>query len=156
MRHSVTKLREAIRGGLGSPHFHLARLREADINPFFDANDSPGDAKFRSQVRAFIDHALTGEWRALARRQTTAFAEPRLSEYWRRVLAEKGWVAPTWPSEYGGPRWVPRERQIFQEECARAHGPRLPAMGLQMCGPVIMRFGSDEQKAFFLPRILSG
>ena len=145
-----------LRTRFGSPYFHLRRLCEAGIDPFFDVDDSLKDAEFRLTVRTFIDGALTGEWRTLARLQTTAFAEPRLSEYWQRALAQRGWVAPTWPCEYGGPPWTFRERQIFVEECARAHAPRLPAMGLQMCGPVIMRFGSKAQKEFFLPRILSG
>ena len=65
-------------------------------------------------------------------------------------------MAPSWPAEYGGPGWSPMQRFIYADECARANAPVLPAMGLQMCGPVLMRYGTAEQKAFFLPRMLSG
>jgi alkylation response protein AidB-like acyl-CoA dehydrogenase len=74
---------------------------------------------------------------------------------WHRILARRGWVAPGWPREYGGPGWTPVQRHIFEEECARAGTPPVLPFGVNMVAPVIMAFGSEEQKAHYLPRILS-
>jgi alkylation response protein AidB-like acyl-CoA dehydrogenase len=115
----------------------------------------PGLASFRDEVRAFLDEALTPELRTQTARQAGVFSEGDLCRRWHRILYEKGWVAPSWPKEYGGPGWTPMQRFIFADECVKAGAPVLPAMGLQMCGPVLMRYGTDEQKAFFLPRMLS-
>ncbi len=114
------------------------------------------DVAFRDEVRTFLDEKLTPDMRAAAARQAGVFAEADLNRRWQKILHEKGWVAPSWPVEYGGPGWSPVQRHIFADECARADAPMLPAMGLQMCGPVLMGHGTPEQKAFFLPRMLSG
>jgi alkylation response protein AidB-like acyl-CoA dehydrogenase len=111
---------------------------------------------FRREVRAFLDEKLTADLRAATARQAGVFAEGELTRRWHRILYEKGWVAPSWPREHGGPGWDPVQRHIFADECAKADAPVLAGMGLQLCGPVIMGFGTPEQKAFFLPRILSG
>ncbi|MBW8812800.1 MAG: acyl-CoA dehydrogenase family protein [Caulobacterales bacterium] len=116
----------------------------------------PGLAAFRDEVRDFLDTALTPEIRAWTARQAGVFSEGELCRLWHRVLYEKGWVAPSWPVEHGGPGWSPMQKFIFADECAKAGAPKLPAMALQMCGPVLMRYGTPEQKAFFLPRMLSG
>ena len=115
---------------------------------------SPEDLAFQQQVRGFIAQnypaALCGkqdEGDELAK-------EDFLS--WHKVLAKKGWVAPAWPVEYGGPGWTPTQKYIWSEETARADCIRLMPFGLSMVGPVIYTFGTPEQKAKFLPRILSG
>lgn len=120
------------------------------------ADLDPTLAAFRNEVRTFLDRALTPEIRAGTARQAGVFSEGELCRMWHRVLYEKGWVAPSWPVEHGGPGWSPMQKFIFADECARAGAPKLPAMGLQMCGPVLMRYGTEEQKAFFLPKMLSG
>ena len=75
---------------------------------------------------------------------------------WHRILYRKGWVAPPWPSEYGGPGWTISQRYIFEQETSRAGTlPPLP-FGITMVGPVIYTFGTAAQKRKFLPRILSG
>ncbi|MEQ9640597.1 MAG: acyl-CoA dehydrogenase family protein [Alphaproteobacteria bacterium] len=74
---------------------------------------------------------------------------------WQKMLHEKGWIAPAWPTEYGGTGWDVVRRYIFAEEMAAAGSPRLLAFGLSMVGPVIYTFGSDEQKQKYLPRILA-
>ena len=117
---------------------------------------SPKDLAFRDQVRAFLGEAFTPDLREAARRQAGVFAEGELARRWHKVLYAKGWVAPAWPKQYGGPGWTHVERYIFDSECAAAGTPALPAMGLQMCGPVLMGYGTSAQKDFFLPRILSG
>ncbi|MBL9009656.1 MAG: acyl-CoA dehydrogenase family protein [Alphaproteobacteria bacterium] len=117
---------------------------------------SPSDLAFRDEVRAFLDEALTDDLRAAAARQAGVFAEADLNRRWHRTLYLKGWVAPAWPKAHGGAGFSPVQRYIWESECAAAGAPALPAMGLQMCGPVLIGCGSEAQKAFFLPRILSG
>jgi len=114
------------------------------------------DLAFRDEVRAFLDANLTPQLRAAGRRLTSVFCEPAHSLAWQRILFEKGWVAPTWPKEYGGPGWSEIQRAIFAAECARAGAPSLAPMGLRMVGPCIIGYGTREQKARHLPRILSG
>jgi alkylation response protein AidB-like acyl-CoA dehydrogenase len=114
------------------------------------------DEAFRQEVRAFLDEKFDPELRAQTERQAGIFAEDSVARRWHRALYERGWIAPAWPAEYGGPGWTPRQREIFAMECARAGTPALPSMGLTLCGPVIMKYGTPEQKAYFLPRMLSG
>lgn len=114
------------------------------------------DLAFRDDVRAFLDRALTPELREAARSEAGVFAAGDIARRWHRILFEQGWVAPSWPKEYGGPGWRPAQRYVFAEECAAAGAPVLPAMGLQMCGPILIGCGSAEQKQRFLPHILSG
>lgn len=117
---------------------------------------SPDDRAFQQEVAAFLAESFTPDLRAATQRQAGVFAEASVNRRWHKILHEKGWVAPSWPREYGGTGWNVVQRYIFDSECALAGTPALPAMGLQMCGPVIMRFGSNEQKQYYLPRILSG
>ena len=118
-----------------------------------DLHYSDEDLAFRDQVRAFLDSHLPEDLRA------KVLGHLRLSKddfvRWHRILAEQGWVAPGWPAEFGGPGWTPVQRHIFEEECARAGTPRVMPFGIDMVAPVIMAFGSQEQKDHFLPRILS-
>lgn len=77
-------------------------------------------------------------------------------QQWQRVLQKKGWLAPSWPVEYGGTGWGPLERFIWDEESALAGAPRANIPSLDLLGPVLVQFGTDDQKREFLPRILSG
>jgi len=72
------------------------------------------------------------------------------------VLAKQGWSAPSWPEEYGGTGWTAIQRYIFARECTAVDAPRIFTMGVRMVGPVIMKFGTPEQKAKYLPDIVSG
>ena len=131
------------------------------MNDVYDMSDPPASPPasteaFRTEVRAFLDEAFTPELRAEADRQTGVFAHPALAARWHRILYDRGWIAPSWPVAHGGTGWTPWQRLVFDEECAQVNTPVLPAMGLQMCGPVLIGHGTYEQKAFFLPRILSG
>lgn len=121
-----------------------------------DLDLSKNDRAFAGEVRAFLDEELTPEMRADTARQAGVWTEGTTAARWHKALYERGWIAPAWPKEYGGPGWSPVERYIFESECALAGAPVLPAMGLRMLGPVLMRFGTPEQKAFYLPRLLSG
>jgi len=114
------------------------------------------DLAFQAEVRAFLAVSLTPELRRAGERLTSVFCEPRYSLPWQRILHAKGWAAPSWPKEHGGPGWNDVQRAIFAAECARAGAPSLAPMGLKMVGPVLMGYGTPEQKAHYLPRILSG
>jgi alkylation response protein AidB-like acyl-CoA dehydrogenase len=121
-----------------------------------DLSLSPADRAFRDEVRAFLEASLTSELRAAGRAATSVFMDPRYSLPWQRILHAKGWVAPSWPGEYGGAGFNEMQRYIFASEFARAGAPGLAPMGLRMVGPCLMRYGTPAQKALYLPRILSG
>ncbi len=117
---------------------------------------SKSDQAFQAEVKEFLEQAFTADLREAASKQAGVFAEGDLNKRWHRILYEKGWIAPAWPAEYGGAGFTAVQRYIFESELAEIGAPAIPAMGLQMCGPMLMGYGTPEQKAYFLPRILSG
>ena len=121
-----------------------------------DMEMSAADAAFRDEVRAFFDEKLTADMREASDLTSGVFAEFEISHRWHKTLHEKGWVAPAWPVEHGGTGWTPIQRSIYDSEAGAAGAPRLFSMGLRMVGPVVMKFGTDEQKNYYLPRIRSG
>jgi len=121
-----------------------------------DLRFSDEDEAFRAEVRAFFDEHLTDEMREKAARTTTVFADKELAIRWQRILAERGWAAPAWPEEFGGTGWSVTQKYIFAEESARAGAPGLIPLGLRMLAPVLFKYGTPEQQAYYLPRILSG
>ncbi|WP_439815358.1 acyl-CoA dehydrogenase family protein [Zavarzinia sp. CC-PAN008] len=114
------------------------------------------DEAFRSSVRSFLEANLTPELRAVAARSTSVFTEKPDAIAWQKILAAKGWAAPTWPVEHGGTGWTSTQVYIFESELARAGAPSMIPMGLRMVSPVIMAFGTPEQKQKFLPPTLAG
>jgi alkylation response protein AidB-like acyl-CoA dehydrogenase len=119
-----------------------------------DLEFSPEDLAFREEARAFIAENYPKALRGKQEEGEELAKEDFLS--WHRVLAKKGWIAPAWPKEYGGPGWTTTQRFIWSEELARADTLPILPFGINMVGPVIYTFGTPEQKARFLPRILSG
>ena len=117
---------------------------------------SPQDAAFRDEVRAFLDEHLTEDLREAGRKTAGVFAEVEAGMRWHKVLARKGWSAPAWPKVYGGTGWSATQRYIFAREAVAVDAPRIFAMGLRMVGPVIMKYGTPEQKAKYLPGIVAG
>ena len=117
---------------------------------------SAADTAFAEEVRAFLATNLPDHLRDGAARTPGVFVEPDIGIEWQRILHEKGWLAVHWPVEDGGTGWTPTQRYLFDRECALAGAPSLSVLGLKLVGPVICRFGTPEQKAHFLPRILSG
>ena len=115
---------------------------------------SPEDMAFQQEVRTFIAENYPAHLRGKQDEGEELSKEDFLS--WHRILAKKGWVAPAWPVEYGGTGWSPTQKYIWSEETASADCIRLMPFGLAMVGPVIYTFGTPEQKARFLPGILSG
>lgn len=111
------------------------------------------DIAFRDEVREWIASVLTDDLkRRLDLSRNHALDEER-QKAWQKELAKKGWLTPNWPVEYGGPGWTQTQKYIFEMECALAGTPRNSSMGVRMCAPVIMKFGTDEQKERFLPPI---
>ncbi len=120
-----------------------------------DMDFTPEERAFQTEVRSFLKTHLTDRLVDGARRTPGVFVEPDIGLEWQRILHEKGWLATHWPVEDGGTGWTPVQRYIFEKECAYAGAPALPVLGLKLVGPVICRFGTAQQKARFLPRILS-
>jgi alkylation response protein AidB-like acyl-CoA dehydrogenase len=114
---------------------------------------SEEDAAFREEVRAFIAQNYPAEMRVPNPETDLTKAQMLL---WHRILHKKGWIAPLWPKEYGGPGWSITQRFIFEQETSRAGTLPPLAFSVTMVGPVIYTFGNDAQKKRFLPRILSG
>lgn len=113
-------------------------------------------AAFRQEVRDFLAQELTPDLVRAGQLTTSVFSDFEASMKWQRILHKKGWVAPDWPEEYGGPGWDINQRYIFQEECKLANAPGIVMMALQMLGPMLMHYGTEQQKTELLPRILSG
>ena len=119
-----------------------------------DINFSAEDVAFRDEVREFFDKEYDSE---VSKRQ----ADNHSSDYkssivaWQKKLHAKGWIAPDWPVEYGGAGWSSTQKYIYETERGLAGIPDVIPFGLKMVAPVIYTFGTEEQKARFLPRILS-
>ncbi|MXM65972.1 acyl-CoA dehydrogenase [Streptomyces sp. HUCO-GS316] len=117
---------------------------------------TPEQQRLRTELRVYFtdlvpDHAST--------RYSARYADPAAQKrFYRetiRRLGTDGWLGVGWPKEYGGRGLTAMEQFIFFDEAAQAGVP-LPLMALNTVGPTIMQFGTDEQKAYFLPKILSG
>ena len=119
-----------------------------------DLNYSPDETAFRDTVRAWLAANLPAELREKVVGYNHFTRDELLR--WHRILAKQGWVAPAWPKEWGGTGWNVVQRNIFEEELGYAGAPPLIPFGLQMCAPVLLRFGTDAQKKRFLPRIYNG
>ncbi len=143
--------------------------------------DSPEEAAWRAEVKAFLDKEMPDEFRRRNRLTDAPFAvtgegpEREVSGRptaasggsgfrlqggaigeWREKLAGRGWIAPAWPKEYGGAGLTTMEQFILNEEFAEAGAPQLGGMGVSMAGPTIITHGTPEQKAEHLPKILKG
>ena len=114
------------------------------------------DTAFRNEVRRFLDEQVPPAMRRANDLTTCFIVDPDVSVHFHRALARKGWSVPSWPVEYGGTGWTPVQRYIFEVECARASAAAYNNAGAQFVGPVIMRFGTPQQKETYLPRIRSG
>jgi alkylation response protein AidB-like acyl-CoA dehydrogenase len=121
-----------------------------------DISWSAADQRFREDVRAFVAAELTADLRKAGRSLTSVYAEYNVGMKWQRILHKRGWAAPAWPVEYGGCGWTVAQRYIFASEMAAASAPPVSPMGIGMCGPVLIGHGTSEQKAHYLPRMLSG
>ncbi|MGZ5046637.1 MAG: acyl-CoA dehydrogenase family protein [Usitatibacter sp.] len=119
-----------------------------------DLNYSPEEQAFREEVRGWLRQNLPADLREKVAGYDHLTKDDL--QRWHRILAKQGWVAPSWPKEWGGTGWDPVQRYIFEEESGYAGAPPLLPFGLSMCGPVLLKFGTEEQKHRFLPRIYGG
>ena len=120
-----------------------------------DLSFSKEDLAFRDEVRAFIAEAYDEDLRTRNAQSKNGYLDKQSMLKWQRALYRKGWAAPNWAVEYGGPGWTPAQKYIFELETSAAGTPNMSPMGLKMVGPVIMAFGSDAQKKQHLPAILA-
>jgi len=113
--------------------------------------DTPAEAEFRKEVRAWLEANLPAPLRNRTTRPPPAELMP-----WYHALSRKGWIAPHWPKQYGGMGATLNEQIIMTEELARVGAPGLPVQGLNHIGPILMEFGNEAQKARHLPPIIDG
>jgi len=109
---------------------------------------TPEELAFRDEVRAFLQDALPDDLRRKMINREHLGKDDTVR--WQRILNARGWAVTHWPVQYGGQTWTPAQRYIFQEEMALAHAPEGSPFNVNMIGPVLCRFGTDEQKQKFL------
>ncbi len=119
-----------------------------------DLSYSPEDRAFQEEVRGWLADNLPAHI-SDAVRSGGELTKPMMEE-WHVLLNSRGWLATTWPEEFGGPGWTPVQKHIFEEECCRAYAPRIVPFGVNMLGPVLIKFGTTQQQEHYLPRILDG
>jgi alkylation response protein AidB-like acyl-CoA dehydrogenase len=115
-----------------------------------DLSFSPEEIAFREEVRAFLAEALPAEIRRKME-QGRALTRDEVVD-WQRRLNARGWATPGWPKEWGGPGWTPVQKHIFLDELHQAPAPEPLSFNVAMLGPVLITFGTDEQKRRLLPR----
>ena len=114
---------------------------------------APEDLVFREEVRDFFADNTPASFKGRVRAGMRL--EPSEFIAWQKLLHARGWGAPSWPKAYGGTGWTPTQLYIFETEAARADAPVQYHQGLELIGPIIFTFGNAEQKARYLPRIVS-
>ncbi|MBM7061743.1 acyl-CoA dehydrogenase family protein [Pseudomonas sp. UL073] len=119
-----------------------------------DIHYTPAELAFRDEVRAFLTAELPADIAAKVRLGKHLSKQDH--QRWQQILSKRGWFAVGWPEELGGVEWGAVEKHIFDEECAAFGAPRTIPFGVNMVAPVIIKFGTPEQKAHYLPRILDG
>ena len=119
-----------------------------------DLSYSTEETAFRNDVRGWLANNLPADIRAKVVGYQSLSKDDIVR--WHKILAAKGWSVPHWPVEWGGTGWDITQRYIYDEEFGLAGAPGLPSFGPAMCASVLLRFGTPEQKARFLPRIREG
>ena len=114
-----------------------------------DLEFSQEDFEFQTEVRDWIKENYPEEMR----KQRHLRKEDHI--YWQQALYERGWAGLNWPEEYGGPAFTPTQRYLYDLEMSAAGTPGILPFGQSMVAPVIMAFGTDEQKDRYLPDILA-
>ena len=118
-----------------------------------DLHYTAEETAFRDTVRAFLDTHLPADLQRKVRQHLRLNRDDYVR--WHKIVAQQGWAAPAWPVEHGGTGWTAVQRHIWEDECARAATPPILPFGVNMVAPVIMAFANAEQKAYYLPRILT-
>jgi hypothetical protein len=118
-----------------------------------DLNFTPDEQAFREKIRAWVKDNLPREISDKVRNSIRLSRDDM--QRWAKILGKNGWLGWGWPKEFGGPGWNAIQKHLFEEETALAGAPRVVPFGPVMVAPVIMAFGSDEQKKQHLPPILT-
>ncbi len=119
-----------------------------------DLSFTPEEQAFRAEVQRFLAHDVPARLKDKGD-EGKRFTKADFEE-WHALLNQKGWLAAAWPVPYGGTGWNVVEKFIFDNECALAHTPRIQPFGVNMVAPVIIKYGTEAQKQYWLPRILKG
>jgi alkylation response protein AidB-like acyl-CoA dehydrogenase len=119
-----------------------------------DLKFTPEEEAFRSEVLQFLREKLPARLSDKVRGGLRLTRADMIE--WHAILNERGWLANHWPKEYGGPGWSAVQKFIFEHECALAFAPRIVPFGVNMLGPVLIKYGNEAQKRHWLPRILNG
>lgn len=112
--------------------------------------------QFTDEVRTFLAENLTPDLKRAGELCAGIYADQPIALEWHRILFRQGWSTPSWPVEYGGTAWSLEQHAIFQRELTLASAPVVTPNSTRMVGPVVIAFGTGEQKAHYLPRIRSG
>lgn len=113
---------------------------------------SDEDEAFREEIASFVRNNIDPDVARKVRDNLPLTKEEHVG--WERTIGARGWAAPHWPVEYGGPGWSALRRFICEDALASECAPRVNPCGVSLIAPVIIHFGSAEQKAYYLPRIL--
>ncbi|WP_321801607.1 acyl-CoA dehydrogenase family protein [Caballeronia sp. J97] len=119
-----------------------------------DLKFTADEEAFRAEVLAFLQTSLPAHLAQKARTGERLTRDDMAQ--WHGILNARGWLANHWPKEYGGPGWTAVQKFIFENECAIAGAPRIVPFGVNMLGPVLIKYGNEAQKRHWLPRILDG
>lgn len=155
---------------LGNAAAHRQRygaLADAPSPPVDDGHDAPSPSAEPFPRDADWNDMPEAEFRALLRRFFRAHYPAHLRHVpwrlhwdeikpWYYTLSRQGWIAPSWPREHGGMALSPARQIAFIEEAEQYGVARAPDQGLVMLGPILIRYGTEAQRARFLPGILSG
>ncbi|MEX0618955.1 MAG: acyl-CoA dehydrogenase family protein [Pseudohongiellaceae bacterium] len=118
-----------------------------------NADFTPEELKFQQEVREFLENEFPADIRAKVDNNIHMGKEDFIR--WQKILYKKGWAAPNWPVEYGGTGWTSIQKYIFAMEMGLAGAPEPIPFGTKMVAPIIMAYGTEEQKRRFLPDILA-
>ncbi|MFK8021967.1 MAG: acyl-CoA dehydrogenase family protein [Pseudomonadales bacterium] len=120
-----------------------------------DLEFNEDERAFQLEVRQFLTDNLPPHIVEATKNSSGVFLDKDLALEWQAILVKKGWAVPSWPLEHGGTGWTPEQKYLFTQECYLAGAPMLIPLGLGMLAPVIIAFGTEEQKARYLPKMLN-
>lgn len=118
-----------------------------------DLNYTSQELAFRDKVHDFLQAKLPKDLQAKVLNHKRLKKEDHVR--WHKIVAAKGWAGASWPVQYGGPGWSPVQQHIWEVENGRAGSPGILPFDVNTVGPVIIAFGNEAQKRYYLPRILS-
>jgi acyl-CoA dehydrogenase len=136
--------------------FLLFKNKSWESLKIMDLKFDQEELAFQKEVKDFLKTELPAHLVSAAKKSSAVFPEKEVALEWQSILAKKGWLVPSWPEEYGGTNWNPAQKYIFARELAEAEAPSIIPMGLAMLGPVLLGYGTKEQKDYYLPRMISG